>query len=63
MIALVAISVGTTYAITSQTILNDNNPIQASGTLMLGHVDAVVHDEAGNIVAYRQTVEEILFRF
>jgi len=60
MIALVAISVGATYAITSQTILNDNNPIQASGTLMLGHVDAVVHDEAGNIVAYRQSDNEIV---
>lgn len=61
MIALVAISVGATYALTSNTgLLNDNNPNQVSGTLMLGHIDAVVHDEAGNIVAYRQSDNEIV---
>ena len=60
MIAVVAISIGATYAITSNVILNDNDSTQASGTLMLGHLDAVVHDEAGNIVAYRQSDNEIV---
>jgi len=60
MIALVAISVGATYALTSTTLLNDANPNQISGTLMTGHVDAIVHDEGGNIVAYRQSDNEIV---
>ena len=60
MIAVAAISVGATYAVTSNISLFDSNPNQVSGALMMGHIDAVVYDEAGNIVAYRQSDNEIV---
>ncbi len=52
MIAIVAISAG---AITlNLDNFTDSNSLQKSGALMVTNVEALVRDEAGNIIAYRQ---------
>jgi len=61
MVALVAISTGATYAVTQNVVLQPLNfNFPASGTYMTGHVEAVVRDSGGNIIAYRQADNEIV---
>jgi hypothetical protein len=60
VIALIAISVGATYAVTEHSALQSfGTPIPQSGAYMTGHVEAIVTDEGGNIIAYRQADNEI----
>ena len=58
--ALVAISVGAIYGLSQHPTLQafDASPSQ-SGAFMTGHVEAIVRDEGGNIIAYRQADNEI----
>jgi len=61
MAALVAITAGTTFAVTYGVDLQSaslNQPIAA--TKIIGHIQAVVHDKAGNIIAYRQSDNAIV---
>lgn len=61
MVVLVAVSTGSTYAISNSQNLQSaslQNPIAA--TKIIGHVEAVVHDKAGNIIAYRQADNAIV---
>ena len=60
VIALTAISVGATYALTQYTTLQsfENSP-SVSGAFMTGHVEAIVRDEGGNVIAYRQADNDI----
>jgi hypothetical protein len=61
MAALVAITAGTAYAISSGIDLQSaslDNPIAT--TKILGHIQAVVYDKSGNIVAYRQADNAIV---
>ena len=62
MIALVAISVGTTYAITqSDDVVNTASSLaQGSNTQMLGHLEVIVRDSDGNIKDYRQSDNAIV---
>lgn len=60
VIALIAISVGTTYAITQYSGLQSfGTPSPQTGAYLIGHVEAIVTDEGGNIIAYRQADNEI----
>ena len=52
MIAIVAISVGVITLNLDQ--FTGFNGVQKSGSLMVSNVEAVLKDEAGNIIAYRQ---------
>ena len=52
MIAIVAISVGVITLNLDQ--FTGFNGVQKSGSLMVSNVEALVKDEAGNIIAYRQ---------
>jgi hypothetical protein len=61
MAVLVAITAGTSYAMFNSADLQStslNNPIAT--TKIIGHVEAVVHDQAGNIIAYRQADNAIV---
>ena len=61
MAILVAISIGATYALTSQfTVESFGVPNPSSGAFMSGHVQAVVTDENDNIIAYRQADNAIV---
>ncbi len=57
MAVLVVVSVGTTYAIT-QSIVDHTNG--APGALMTGNVKITQFDGEGNIIAYRQTSNNIV---
>ena len=58
---VVAISIGSTYALTSQFSAESfGTPSPASGAFMSGHVIAVVTDDGGNIIAYRQADNAIV---
>lgn len=63
MVALIAISVGATFAATYspdlQSLVN-SQPSTASGTFMTGHVEAIVRDNDGVIKAYRQADNAIV---
>src|SRR3989304_3644704 len=58
MVAIVAISAGTTYAFTQSIIDSDSRP---SGALLTGNVKLTQYDGEGNIKAYRQTDNHIVF--
>lgn len=63
MVALIAISIGATFAVTYSTALQSlvfAQPSTASGTFMTGHVEAVVRDNEGIIKAYRQADNAIV---
>lgn len=63
MVALVAISVGATFAITYSGALQSSiyqAPSPTSGTYMTGHVEAVVRNNEGFITAYRQADNAIV---
>jgi len=60
MTVLVAISVGATYAFTSEFSGNSGAPLSGSGAFLTGHVQAIVTDENGNIIAYRQADNAIV---
>lgn len=60
MIALIAVSVGATYAITSSVISEFDSPGSVAGAFMTGHIDAIVYDESGSIISYRQSDNEIV---
>ena len=63
MVALVAISIGSTFAMTYSTDIQSlvySQPSTASGTFMTGHVEAVVRDNEGVIKAYRQADNAIV---
>ena len=65
MVALVAISVGATFAVTYSTALQSlvyTQPSTATGTFMTGHVEAIVRDNEGVIKAYRQADNAIVTR-
>lgn len=57
MAVLVAVSVGTTYAITQGIVDQPNGP---SGALMTANVKITQYDGDGNIIAYRQTGNHIV---
>jgi hypothetical protein len=58
MVALVAISAGSTYALTQDLVDYDN--IMPSGFLMTGNVKVTQYDADGNVVALRQTDNHIV---
>src|SRR3990172_5237653 len=61
MAVLVAITAGTVYAITDGVDLQSaslDNPIAT--TKILGHIQAIVYDKSGNIIAYRQADNAIV---
>ena len=58
MIAIVAISAGTTYAFTQGIIDSNSRP---SGALLTANVKVTQYDGEGNIKAYRQTDNHIVF--
>lgn len=61
LIAVIGISAGSIYAVMGGLNLESYlSPSQTSGTLMTGHVTAVIHDKAGNIIAYRQADNAIV---
>lgn len=61
MIAVLGISAGSIYAVMGGVTLQSfGTPSPASGTYMTGHVDVVVRDQGGNIVAYRQADNAIV---
>jgi len=60
MTLLVTISIGATYALTSEFSGNSGAPLSGSGAFMTGHVQAIVTDESGNIIAYRQADNAIV---
>ena len=61
MIAVLGISAGSIYAVMGGiTIQSFGTPSPTSGTFMTGHVDVVVRDQGGNIVAYRQADNAIV---
>ena len=61
MIAVLGISAGFIYAVMgSITLESFGTPSPNSGTFMTGHVDVVVRDQGGNIVAYRQADNAIV---
>jgi len=57
MAVLVVVSVGTTYAVTQSIVSNTNG---APGALMTGNVKITQFDGEGNIIAYRQTSNNIV---
>ena len=61
-VALIAISVGATLAVTQGTYLQSLGVPSpgASGAFIGGHVEAIVRDDAGNIIAYRQADNAIV---
>ena len=64
-VALIAISVGATLAVTQGSYLQSlgvPSP-SASGAYIAGHVEAVVRDDGGNIIAYRQADNAIVKQF
>jgi len=61
MIAVLGISAGSIYAVMEGVTLQSfGTPSPTSGTFMTGHVDVVVRDQGGNIVAYRQADNAIV---
>jgi hypothetical protein len=61
MIAVLGISAGSIYAVMGGiTLQSFGTPSQTSGALMTGHVDVVVRDQGGNIIAYRQADNAIV---
>ncbi|MGI0056029.1 MAG: hypothetical protein ACREAK_01510 [Nitrosarchaeum sp.] len=63
MVALIAISVGATFAVTYSTALESlgyTQPSSAAGAFITGHVEAVVRDNEGVIKAYRQADNAIV---
>ena len=58
MIAVVAISAGSTFAITQGLV--DYSTFKPSGALMTGNVKVTQYDGDGNIIAYRQTDNHIV---
>ena len=61
MIAVLGISAGSIYAVMGGvTLPSFGTPSPTSGAFMTGHVDVVVRDEGGNIVAYRQADNAIV---
>lgn len=58
MVALVVISVGTTYAFTNNLV--DYDKFKPSGALMTGNVKITQYDEDGNVIAFRQTDNHIV---
>jgi len=57
MAVLVVVSVGTTYAVTQSIVDHPNGPV---GALMTGNVKITQFDGEGNIIAYRQTSNNIV---
>ncbi len=57
MAVLVVVSVGTTFAVTLSIVDHPNGP---SGALMTGNVKITQFDGEGNIIAYRQTSNNIV---
>lgn len=61
MIAVISISAGSIYAVMGGLTLNSfASPSPTSGAFMTGHVEAVVQDQAGHIIAYRQADNAIV---
>jgi len=61
MVAVLGISAGSIYAVMEGVTLQSfGTPSPTSGTFMTGHVDVVVRDQGGNIVAYRQADNAIV---
>jgi hypothetical protein len=63
MVALIAISVGAAFAISSSNAFQSltlEQPSAKSGAFMTGHVEAVVRDNEGVIKAYRQADNAIV---
>ena len=57
MVALVAISAGTTFAFTQGLV--DNSTFQPGAALLAGNVKVTQYDGDGNIIAYRQSSNHI----
>ena len=57
LFAIVAVSIGATYALSQTT---DNFDVQKSGANILGHVEVIVSDENGFVKAYRQSDNAIV---
>lgn len=61
MIAVIGISAGSIYAVMGGVTLQSfGTPSPNSGAFMTGHVDVVVRDQGGNIIAYRQADNAIV---
>ena len=58
LIAIVAVAIGGTYALTSASF--DDISIQKSGAHLVGHLEVIVHDEEGMVKAYRQSDNQIV---
>lgn len=62
VIVVIGISAGLIYAVMMGSLSLESfaSPSQSSGAFMTGHVEAVIYDQAGHIVAYRQADNAIV---